>query len=151
MAPVAAPEEQRDDIEMLYRLIENAVAASGPRGIKRCQLVGPQGQTIELPESVLFLLERVVEVLASGDAITIVPVHRELTTQQAADILNVSRQYLVRLLDDGAIPFTRAGTHRRIRFDDVMTYRTKRDRERLSSLDELTRISQEYGGYDELP
>jgi excisionase family DNA binding protein len=63
----------------------------------------------------------------------------------------MSRQYLVRLLDDGEIPFTRTGTHRRIRFSDVVEYKQKSDRERLDSLDELARLSQEYGGYDELP
>jgi excisionase family DNA binding protein len=151
MSPVAAPDEQREEFAALFRLLENAAADVRNDGDSGCKIVGPEGQTIELPESVFYLLERVVEVLARGDAITVVPVHKELTTQQAADILNVSRQYLVRLLDDGKIPFSKTGTHRRVRFTDVMTYKAKRDRERRDSLDDLTRLSQEYGGYDEVP
>ena len=68
---------------------------------RQCKLVGAQGESISIPESVFYGLERVAEVFARGDAITIVPVGKELTTQQAADLLNVSRQYLVRLLDAG--------------------------------------------------
>ena len=79
-----------------------------------------------------------------------VPVHQELTTQQAADLLNISRQYLVRLLEEGKIPYTRTGKHRRLRIDDVVAYKQARDRERSESLDELARLSDELGGYDEL-
>jgi excisionase family DNA binding protein len=92
----------------------------------------------------------VAEVLARGDSLTIVPVGKELTTQQAADLLNVSRQYLVRLLGEGRIPYTRTGKHRRLRIEDVLTFKEQRDRERGAALDELTRMSQEIGGYDEL-
>ncbi len=151
MSPISAPDEQLEEYARLFHVLEGAAADAKARGETSCQIVGPQGQTFALPESVFFLLERVVEVLSRGDAITIVPVHKELTTQQAADIINVSRQYLVRLLDEGKIPFTRTGTHRRVRFTDVMAYKEKRDQEREASLDSLTRVSQEYGGYDELP
>src|SRR5262249_51904915 len=115
-----------------------------------CKLVGPSGETITIPKSVFYVLERVAEVLARGDSISVVPVGKEMTTQQAADLLNVSRQYLVRLLDEGRIPFTKTGKHRRVRIEDVLAYKEKRDQERESQLDELTRLSQEYGGYDEL-
>jgi len=103
-----------------------------------------------LPESVFRLLKRVVGVLASGDAIALVPVGKELTTQQAADLLNVSRQYLVRLLDEGRIPCTRTGKHRRLRLDDVLSFKQTRDQQRKAKLDELTRLSEEAGGYGEL-
>lgn len=145
MSPVAASADEREDFAALYRALKDVRAQPEPE----FKLVGPNGQTIALPESGFHLLMRLVEVLAQGDAITLVPVHKELTSQQAADILNVSRQYLVRLLDQGDIPFTRAGTHRRIRFEDVVKFKQSRDRERLDSLDELTRLSQEYGGYNE--
>jgi excisionase family DNA binding protein len=99
---------------------------------------------------VFYILARVAEVMARGDAITVVPVGKELTTQQAADLLNVSRQYLVRLLDEGRIPYTKTGKHRRLRVEDVLHYKEERDKERRAALDELTQLSEESGGYDEL-
>ncbi|HEX5503538.1 MAG TPA: excisionase family DNA-binding protein, partial [Thermomicrobiales bacterium] len=78
-----------------------------------------------------------------------VPVYRELTTQQAADLLNVSRQYLIRLLERGDLPFTRTGTHRRIRLDDVLRYKDARSARRREGLRRLTRLSEELGLYDE--
>lgn len=132
----------------IFRLLDRASHVRKQRGA--CKLVGPSGEAISIPESVFYVLERVAEVMARGDSITVVPVGRALTTQQAADILNVSRQYLVRLLDDGRIPFTKTGKHRRVRVEDVLVFKERRDRERKASLDELTRISEELGGYDDL-
>ncbi len=81
-------------------------------------------------------------------AIFIVPGNKELTTQEAADILNVSRPYLVKLLERGEIPFIKLGTHRRIRFSDLMRYKKRRDAERERALGEIARMSQELGMYD---
>ncbi|MCW8137591.1 MAG: helix-turn-helix domain-containing protein [Planctomycetota bacterium] len=147
LSPVSAPEEQQAEVEELARLLHGA---HGKRRAPKCKLVGPGGETVELPESVFYVLERVAEVLARGDAITVVPVGKELTTQQAADILNVSRQYLVRLLDEGVIPFARTGTHRRLRIEDVLTFKERKDEERKAALDELAQQSEELGGYSEL-
>lgn len=80
---------------------------------------------------------------------SVMRVRDELTTQEAADLLNVSSQYLVRLLDEGKIAYTRTGTHRRVRIDNVLDYKRQRDRELDKSLDELTRLTEEFGGYDE--
>ncbi|MCA9626420.1 MAG: helix-turn-helix domain-containing protein [Myxococcales bacterium] len=88
--------------------------------------------------------------MARGDSITVVPVGQELTTQQAADLLNVSRQYLVRLLDDGQLAYRRTGKHRRLRVEDVLTFKEHRDRKRKAALGELARLSEEAGGYEEL-
>jgi excisionase family DNA binding protein len=148
MTPVAAPAEQRAEVEALSRVLDRAARADLERNA--CKLVGPSGEAIPIPESVFYALERVAEVLARGDSLTIVPVGKEMTTQQAADLLNVSRQYLVRLLDEGRIPFAKTGRHRRIRIEDVLAFKEERDRSRKAGLDELTRISEELGGYDEL-
>jgi excisionase family DNA binding protein len=148
MTPVKAPDDQREDLAELLRLVRHVANDLGePTAYK---LVSPNGDETALPESVFLLLQRVIEVLARGDAITVVPVGKELTTQQAADILNVSRQYLVRLLDDGRIPFHRTGTHRRVRIEDLLAYKRQRDRDRMASLDDLSRLTQEFGGYEEI-
>jgi len=146
MTPVAAPEDQRESVAALMHLLKH-VAPEQPEEAAY-KLVSPTGEVIELPESVFFLLERIIEVLARGDAITVVPVGKELTTQQAANILNVSRQYLVRLLDDGRIPCRKTGTHRRVRMEDLLAYKRQRDLERREGLRELTRMTEEFGGYD---
>ena len=130
----------------LSKVLEG-IAHGKSRGAPRCQLVGPAGP-IPLPESVFYVLERVAEVMAKGDSITVVPVGREVTTQQAADLLNVSRQYLVRLLDEQRIPFRKTGKHRRLRIEEVLAFKEKRDKDRRAGLRELSKMTQEFGGYD---
>jgi len=110
-------------------------------------LVGLEGQRIELPESVIRVLRQAVHAMARDRAVAVVPIHKQLTTQEAADLLLVSRPYLVKLLDEGEIPSTKTGTHRRVRPDDVMAYAELRDARRLQGLDELAQISQELDLY----
>jgi excisionase family DNA binding protein len=81
---------------------------------------------VELPDSVLALLHQVVEVMRRGVAVTVVPQSELLTTQRAADLLGVSRPTLIRLLENGAIPYERTGTHRRVLLHDVVAYRDRR-------------------------
>lgn len=147
MTPVAAPPEQRAQVVALSRAIEGMVQAP-KRHAPKCQLVGPKGEAIAIPESIFYVLKRVAEVMASGDSITVVPIGKEVTTQQAADLLNVSRQYLVRLLDEGRIPYRRTGKHRRLRIEDVLHFKQARDKDRRAGLRELSRLTQEFGGYE---
>jgi excisionase family DNA binding protein len=147
MTPVAVPPEQQAQMAALSKALD-VMADSRKSLAPKCQLVGPTGESIPLPEAVFCVLERVVEVMARGDSITVVPVDREVTSQQAADLLNVSRQYLVRLLDDGRIRFRKTGKHRRIRIEDVLAFKEHRDKDRRAGLRELSRVTQEFGGYD---
>ena len=106
-------------------------------------------QTIELPSGAVQLLLRLLEDMASGRAVTIMARGAELTTQQAADVLNVSRPFLVtQLLETRKIPYRKVGTHRRVRLDDVLRYKEQIDKDRRQVLDELTVQAQELGlGY----
>jgi excisionase family DNA binding protein len=95
------------------------------------------------------LLVDILAELADGNAVKVVPVHAELTTQEAADMLNVSRPHLVKLLEDGVLPFHRTGKHRRVRFADLMQYKDVRDRASEEAMAELARQAQESGmGYE---
>jgi excisionase family DNA binding protein len=103
---------------------------------------------VTLPFSAFKLLMTVLTQMAEGNAITLIPVHAELTSQEAADLLNVSRPYLVRLLEEKKIPFRKVGTRRRILFQDLMDYKTKIDAARRKTLDELSEEAQGLGlGY----
>lgn len=99
-------------------------------------------QKLLLPATAIRLLLDLLTEMAAGNAITLIPVHAQLTTQQAADVLNVSRPFLVSLLEQGKIPHVKVGTHRRILFEDLMRYKKEIDRERQKALDELIRESE---------
>ena len=108
---------------------------------------GP-GETVELPVAALRLLVGILDEMAEGNAVTLVPSQAALTTQQAARFLNMSRPYLVGLLEGGNIPFHKAGTHRRVFFRDLLAYKTQSGKERHEALTELAALSQELGmGY----
>lgn len=141
--PSAAAEEREQQLlDQLDALLSAHAQDEAPMRIRT------QEQEVILPESVVALLRQAAHELAQRKAVTIVPHSRTLTTQGAADILNVSRPYLIRLLDQGCFPYTRTGTHRRIRLDDLMQYKAKRDATREQALDELTQINQAIGLYE---
>jgi len=101
-----------------------------------------QEQPIELPAGAVDLLMHVLEAMAAGQGVTLIPESAELTTVQAADVLNVSRPFLIKLLDQRAIPHRKVGKHRRIRMEDVMAYKNAIDREREQVLEQLTQEAQ---------
>lgn len=106
-----------------------------------------ESESVTVPTSAVRLFLHVLAEMSRGNAATLIPTHAELTTQQAADLLNVSRPYVVKLLDEGKMPFRTVGKFRRIRFDDLIAYKQKDDELRAKLLDELAVLSQELGGY----
>ncbi len=115
--------------------------------------IGPENEpeeSIPIPVTAFRLLNSILTEMAKGNAVTLIPVHAELTTQQAAHVLNVSRPFLIEQLEKGVIPYRKVGTHRRVMFKDLMEYRQTMDRNRLNALEELSAIDQELGlGYSE--
>jgi excisionase family DNA binding protein len=101
--------------------------------------------TVKLPAPAVRLLLRILEEMARGNAVTIIPVHAERTTQEAADMLNISRPSLIELLEKGKIEYRRVGTHRRVRFEALMKYKRQADEARRAALDELAAYDQELG------
>jgi excisionase family DNA binding protein len=103
---------------------------------------------LSLPASAVRLLLDLLTEMAAGNAVTLIPVHAQLTTQQAADALNVSRPFLVSLLEQGKIPHFKVGTHRRVLFEDLMRYKKQIDADRRKVLNELVKRSETMGmGY----
>lgn len=96
------------------------------------------GHDLILPRQALALLRDILVEMAQGNAVTIVPTHAELTTQEAANILNVSRPHLIKLLSDNVIAYSKTGTHRRIRYQDLMAYKAEREQRSMDTLDALS-------------
>jgi excisionase family DNA binding protein len=103
----------------------------------------PASEPMEIPAAVLRLLGYILTEMAQGNAVTLTPIHAELTTKQAADLLQVSRPFLCKLLDNNEIPHRKVGRHRRIKFVDLMDYKRHIDEARSRSLDELAGQAQE--------
>lgn len=99
-------------------------------------------QVIEVPTLAMRLFAQILGEIAVGHAVRVVPVRPELTTQEAAELLDVSRPKLVKLLDEGVIPHTKAGAHRRVRLEDIVAYKEERDAASLKALEALARQAQ---------
>jgi excisionase family DNA binding protein len=103
------------------------------------------GTDLQLPRAAVIVLLRLLGEMARGHPVVLVPLYTELTTQQAADMLGVSRPFVVKLMEQGKLPFTKAGSHRRIRFSDLMAFKQANDKARRRTLDQMTAESQELG------
>jgi excisionase family DNA binding protein len=113
-------------------------------------LVTKDHRPVHLSASATEMLRRLLEPIARGERVALLPTRHELTPRQAAELLNVSRQYLVRLLDEGKLPFHRVGTHRRVPLEALLEFRRRRDAERSNALANLTELSEDLGLYPEL-
>lgn len=111
------------------------------------RLESAPNEPVVLPAAAVRLLGALLTELAKDNAVTLMPHHAELTTQEAADLLNVSRPFLVELLESGQLPHHKVGTHRRVRFSDLMTYKKRRDAESEAALRELSARSQDMNLY----
>lgn len=121
------------------RALAHVQSASGS-----LMLSGENGDQVQLAPAISDLIVNLLGHVASGNMVTLVPTGAMLTTQQAADILNVSRPFLSKLLKEGQIPHVPVGSHRRVMFEDLMTFKEQRDSTRKAALDELADLGQEF-------
>jgi len=137
--PISPREQEKRQISELYRmLIHDGKAA----------LVGPDNSKIELPPSIYEILVRIVSDMQEGKSIAIMPLMEKMSTQAAADYLGVSRQFFVKELEAGKMPFHYAGSHRRVYLKDVLEYRKNREQRRRKAIKDLAQYSEEIGVYD---
>jgi excisionase family DNA binding protein len=121
-----------------------AAVLSSRRTTHRIQVFDERNKAhaVELPTSALRLLVDILSELADGNAVKVVPVHAELTTQEAADLLKVSRPHFVKLLESGALRFHKAGKHRRVRLNDLMAYMAAQEQRSAAAMEELAAQAQ---------
>lgn len=132
---------QSRDLEVIERALTR-------EGVKGARLVASDGDTVEMPAELVGALRTIVEHLRAGHGVSVASLQAELTTVEAAELLNVSRPHLIKLLEGGALPFRMVGTHRRLRLVDVLAYRDRQDAAARDALDELTRQAEDLGLYD---
>jgi excisionase family DNA binding protein len=138
-APEVPTEEDSKLAAEAIRALAGAIKAK--KEVLRVKL--DDGQQFTLPKAATRLLSHLLNEMANGNAVTLIPIHAELTTQEAADYLNVSRPYLIRQLESHKVPFHKVGTHRRIKFQDLEVYRQSVESERRKVMDELAEQAQE--------
>lgn len=136
--------EHRSEIADLRDFLDRTPAAAEPAVLR-----GPDGTAKALPAEVYEALLIVVRALSEGKAVTVAPVNTTLTTQEAADLLGVSRPTLVKILDRGELPYSRPGRHRRVLLADLIEFREQRRTKRRSGLDELVDLTEQAGLYDD--
>ena len=134
-------QEDQKDILRLYQQFRRS----------RAKLVGPDGQTQSLPASLYDFLVQLIAHLAAGRSVSILQSQAQLTTLEAANMLGVSRGFLIKLVDRGDIPHHMVGTHRRIYVSDLLAYKARRDRRRHQALRELGQQEHAEGLYDLRP
>ena len=138
------PDEYEQASANQLRQILASQMSQGTAEVNLQILVDDKPTTIALHRSLSELLLELLRVVGSGDAVTLVPVHQQLTTQQAADILNVSRPYLIKLLEEDVMDHHKVGRHRRIRANDVFAYKQKMATERADAHSDLAAADSEF-------
>lgn len=136
-------EEVQKQVAELIAEMEREFSADGTM-----TLTSASGQVVELPGRLFDIVRQVAEILASGRGVTVAPQDTQLTTQEAADFLGISRPTLVKLLADESIPYDTVGRHRRVMLGDLLTYQARNRAERQAALRQLARLNQESGMLD---
>lgn len=144
MIPVLPSEAESVLAKETGRVLASRMQDSAPMEIRILDDTATEG-TVKLPASAVRMLLRILEEMARGNAVTLIPIHAELTTQEAADMLKISRPSLIQLLDQGRIDYRRVGTHRRVKFESLMKYRRQMDDARRQALKDLATYDQELG------
>ena len=135
----------RESCQRLAKIIEQSPVQQLALSIKSDDVTE---EAVSIPSLAVRVLRDVLTQMAEGHSVMLIPVHTELTTQQAADLLNVSRPFLIEQLDNGVIKHRKVGTHRRVLLKDLMEYKVQMDQGRYKALEELSAIDQESGlGY----
>jgi excisionase family DNA binding protein len=141
---------REDDAEIIDFLSALRDRGGQPAGA-RPRLVGPGGQSVEIPESMFEVLLQVAAAMKAGLAVTVAPHHLTLSTQEAADLLRISRTTLVRLLETGVIPFDKPSRHRKVRLDDLLEYRRRQRSQAELALADMVADTERLGLYDTDP
>ena len=144
MAPALPSEADTMLAKETSRVLASHIPASDPMELRIPNDPSPTG-VVRLPVSAARLLVRILEEMARGNAVTLIPVHAELTTQEAAEMLNISRPSLIQLLDEGKIEYRKVGTHRRVRFEGLMKYKRNAEAARCAALEGLAAYDQKLG------
>lgn len=145
-APISVVPEA-GDVELArdaLRLVDEVLTESTSDAPVTLTVAGA-AEDVVVPKAVVGLLSRILANLADGEGVALVPVDRELSTQKAADMLNVSRPFLIGLLDEGKIDFRMVGTHRRVKTASLLRYLSQDEIERRAAADELSRMTKELG------
>jgi excisionase family DNA binding protein len=149
LEPVTPTEQESRLAEKSSRALSSYLQDTEAQIIKVLPEGGKEEEAVTIPAVAFRLLVNILTQMAQGNAVTLIPVHAELTSQEAADLLNVSRPFLVKLLDSGEIPYRKVGTRRRVLYKDIAEYKRRIDQRRRGTLDELAAQAQELGmGYD---
>lgn len=139
--PIQSAIPQNQEIKLIKQLEQVLTSSSSPK------MLDMNGEQVVIPESVCQVWRQVVHAMALGQTISIVSQQQEMTTQEAADFLTVPQSYLIKLLEQGEIPYTQVDSYKRVNLQNLIKYKEERDKQRSKLLDELIQESQDNGFY----
>jgi excisionase family DNA binding protein len=150
VALTQSPYIPTEDDTRLSKESSRILAAHISSNVQHLKIIEEDGseQDATIPAAAYRLFVDILTQMSQGNAVTIIPIHAELTTQEAADLINVSRPFLIKQIESGEIPHHKVGRHPRVRFADLMAYKKNIDTARSKVLDELVEESQRLGFYD---